>query len=45
VKPTDEEIAQTYDLWVKTIHDERPDGEFYVMPVREKLEMIAAFQT
>ena len=43
VKPraTDEEIARDYELWVKYVHDEIPDGEFYRMTVKEKLKIIA----
>ena len=41
MKPTDEEIARDYELWVKYVHDEIPDGEFYAMTVKEKLEIIA----
>ena len=44
VSPTDEEIARDYELWVKYVHDEIPDGEFYAMTVREKLEIIAAIR-
>jgi hypothetical protein len=40
VKPTDEEIARDYELWVKYVHDEIPDGEFYKMTVKEKLDII-----
>ena len=41
MKPTDEKIARDYKLWVKLVHDEIPDGEFYKMTVKEKLEIIA----
>ena len=44
MRPIDEEIAQDYELWVKYVHDEIPDGEFYAMTVRGKLEIIAAIQ-
>ena len=44
MKPTDEEIARDYELWVKYIHDEIPDGEFYAMTEREKLKIIAAIR-
>ena len=40
-RPTDEEIARDYELWVKYDHDEIPDGEFYAMTVKEKLEIIS----
>lgn len=40
-RPKDEEIARDYDLWVKYVHDEIPDGEFYAMTVKEKLKIIA----
>ena len=42
MKPTDEEIARDYELWIKYVHDEIPGGEFNKMTVREKLEIIAA---
>jgi len=42
VRPPDEEIARNYELWVKYIHDEIPDDEFYAMTEREKLKIIAA---
>ena len=42
MRPTNEEIARDYELWIKYVHDEIPDGEFYAMTEREKLEIIAA---
>lgn len=42
-RPADEELARDYELWVKYVHDEIPDGEFYKMTVREKLEIIAGY--
>ena len=29
MRPYGEEIARDYELWVKYVHDEIPDGEFY----------------
>jgi len=43
-RPADEEIARNYDLWVKYVHDEIPDGEFYKMTMREKLDIISEFR-
>ena len=42
MRPINEELAKDYELWVKYVHDEIPDGEFYAMTEREKLEIIAA---
>ena len=41
MRPTDDEIARDYELWIKYVHDEIPDGEFYAMTVREKLKIIS----
>ena len=45
MRPTDEEIARDYELWIKYVHDEIPDGEFYAMTVQEKLKIIASNMT
>lgn len=43
-RPTDEELARAYELWVNYVHDEIPDGEFYAMTVQKKLEIIATIR-
>ncbi len=44
-RPTPEEIATDYDLWVKYVHDEIPQEEFESMTVREKLKIIRCLAT
>jgi len=44
VRPTDDEIARDYELWIKYAHDKIPDGEFYAMTIKEKLEIIVAIR-
>ncbi|MBW2635834.1 MAG: hypothetical protein JRE14_17355 [Deltaproteobacteria bacterium] len=45
MRPADEEIVRDYELWIKYVHDEIPDGEFYAMTEREKLKIIAAVRS